>query len=172
MTNPTPQGAPVEPHPRRRRCTAISANGRPCRAWAVRTSDPPRCAPHGGGATTVGAPLANDNARTHGFYADLFSPHPASVSDVAPTADQCTIGDVIANLYAKYQRLSDYIDEGTDRFTPEELISLYRLHAQTSSRLGRLMRDREMMGGGNIDWLSNIMEEVLKELEGSGTYFT
>lgn len=30
----------------KQRCTALTSAGRPCQAWAVRGSDPPRCAAH------------------------------------------------------------------------------------------------------------------------------
>lgn len=32
------------------RCTATTTRGQPCKRWAVRGSDPPRCAAHGGAA--------------------------------------------------------------------------------------------------------------------------
>jgi hypothetical protein len=48
-----------------RRCSATCANGKPCRAWALRGSEPPLCAAHSG---KVGAPPGNKNAQTHGYY--------------------------------------------------------------------------------------------------------
>ena len=30
------------------KCTARTASGKPCKAWAIRGSDPPLCAPHTG----------------------------------------------------------------------------------------------------------------------------
>jgi len=32
----------------KQRCTALTKAGRPCQAWAVHGTDPPRCAAHGG----------------------------------------------------------------------------------------------------------------------------
>ena len=46
-------------HGNSRRCMAIKPDGDPCRAWAIRGSDPPRCAAHSG---KVGAPSGNQNA--------------------------------------------------------------------------------------------------------------
>ena len=76
-------------------CTATTSAGFPCRAWAVRGSDPPRCAPHrrspsggGGGRWRIGAPDDNTNALKHGVYAassllpDLQGP-PTAVSGAA-----------------------------------------------------------------------------------------
>jgi hypothetical protein len=139
-----------------RRCMATRADGSPCRAWAVHGSDPPRCAPHGGGRAPVGAPLGNQNARTHGFYANLTSP--------GSSHDECTIDGVIADLYRKQKRLSRYIDEKMDDLPPADLARFLRLHAQSSSRLGRLLRDRDILKGGWNEGMDAIIAQTLDEL--------
>ncbi len=53
------------------RCTAVTASGQPCKAYAMRDSDPPLCAPHAG---RTGAPKGNTNALKHGFYRRRVSP--------------------------------------------------------------------------------------------------
>ncbi|MEA3376671.1 MAG: hypothetical protein U9R72_10815 [Chloroflexota bacterium] len=75
----------VQPAPaaRARRCSAARADGRPCRAWAVRGTDPPLCAAHGGTDARIGAPPGNTNAVKHGHYR-----RPSTVSRTAmPTAE-------------------------------------------------------------------------------------
>ena len=57
---------PANPH--KCRCAFDTRHGKPCRAYAVRGSDPPACAAHAGLTTGAGAPAGNRNARTHGFY--------------------------------------------------------------------------------------------------------
>jgi hypothetical protein len=54
-----------------RRCSATCANGKPCRAWALRGSEPALCAAHSG---KVGAPPGNKNAQTHGYYSRQVQP--------------------------------------------------------------------------------------------------
>jgi hypothetical protein len=57
------------------RCTATCADGSPCHSratvgpWAVRGTDPPRGAPHGGGQASVGVPRGNQSIWSHAFYA-------------------------------------------------------------------------------------------------------
>ena len=64
--------------PRNPNKTPCSVEG--CKAWAVRDSDPPICAPHASrkaGSETegrFGAPEGNQNALIHGFYADYSQP--------------------------------------------------------------------------------------------------
>jgi hypothetical protein len=50
------------------RCTATTKKGTPCKGWAVRGSDPPRCGAHGGGAARPGVPVGSQNALKHGAY--------------------------------------------------------------------------------------------------------
>jgi hypothetical protein len=139
-----------------RRCTAIRADGSPCRAWAVHGTDPPRCAPHGGGRAPVGAPLGNRNASTHGFYANSAGPDSSQ--------DECTIDGLIADLYRKQKRLSRYIDEHIDDLPPADLARFLRIHAQSSSRLGRLLRDRRILNGGWNQAMDDIFGQALAEL--------
>jgi hypothetical protein len=149
---------PQDPHSNRsRRCTATSADGSPCRAWAVHGSDPPRCAPHGGGRAPACAPLGNQNARTHGFYATTRPPAGRELRE-------CTIECVIADLYDKQQSLSRYIDEKLDELSPANLARLLGIHAQSCSRLGRLLRDRDALTGGFSAEMDRIIEQTLTEL--------
>jgi len=152
-----------QPHNQSRRCTATCADGRPCRAWAVRGSDPPRCSSHGGGRAPVGAPPGNQNARTHGFYAQ----GPAAADDGENgwrgAEGPCRIDAVIADLYAKQQRLSRYIDHNADDLTPEQLARFLQIYAQSCSRLGRLLRDREALGGFS-EWMDKAFNQALDEL--------
>ena len=116
-----------------RRCTARQKDGEPCQAWAVRGSDPPRCGAHGGGATSPGAPAGNQNARKHGAYGDA--------GDLPADLDAR-----IRDLDRRIEELSAYID-GREDLASEEYIRLLNLFGLLTSRLGRLMRDREQLGG-------------------------
>ena len=51
--------------PQLTKCTATTAKGNPCKAWAINSSDPPRCAPHSG---LTGGPKGNQYAVKHGYY--------------------------------------------------------------------------------------------------------
>jgi hypothetical protein len=161
-----------------RRCTATCADGSPCRAWAVHGSDPPRCAPHGGGKASVGAPAGNQNALKHGFYA-ASSPPAGPQHDQAPSPWEggedpfgtglpagCTINAIIHMLYHKQVALDDYIDRilRTDRPPIHEFIHLLRIHGQNASRLGRLLRDRRALSGEAADGISAAIAQALDEI--------
>lgn len=122
---------PSQPTPQTSRlCTATSADGSPCRAWAVRGSHPPRCAPHGGGAAPVGAPTGNQNARTHGFYARTRLPSTGRTSGTGPAT-----AAVIAKLCIKHLRITRHIDQHKHELPIPELAHLCHLYSTNFSRL-------------------------------------
>ena len=53
------------------KCTATTAKGNPCKAWAIRGSNPPLCAPHSG---LAGGTKGNQNAVKHGYYRKCVEP--------------------------------------------------------------------------------------------------
>ena len=139
-------------------CTATNKDRTPCRAWAVRGSDPPRCSAHGGGRAPVGAPSGNHNARTHGFYVDEVAPLPEQ--DDIPDS----IAEVIHDLAVKQARLSKIINGKPNSSDIHVLARLLQLHAQTASRLGRLLRDQRALSGEAADGISAAIAQALDEL--------
>lgn len=138
--------------PSPRHCTALTARGQPCKAWAQPGTEPPLCAAHNP-KTPTGAPPHNRNAQTHGAY---------TASDPPPA----TIAAIIADLAAKQLTLSTYIDlclsNGTA--TPADVARLLALHGQNASRLGRLLRDQAALGGDSLDALDIAVNAALDEL--------
>ena len=135
------------------KCTATTAKHLPCRAWAVPGSSPPRCAAHGGTSKPPGAPVGNRNAETHGLYG------------ITPTPP-LTIAAIIRDLAGKQKALSDYIQaqlKSTDADLAA-LTELFALHAQTASRLGRLLRDQRALSGQAADGLAGAIGQALDEL--------
>jgi hypothetical protein len=130
------------------KCTATTKKGKPCQARAVRDPspdgrDPPRCAAHGGGR-----PAGNQNARTHGFYAE----DPAEI----------TIDQAIAGLADKMNRLDQFIADLQGN--GEYLIRLFALYTQASGRLARLLRDRRALSGQAADGFAGAIAQALAEM--------
>ena len=138
----------------KRRCTHPTKSGQPCRAWALKGSDPPTCAIHAGRVTGQGAPPGNRNRVTHGFYADfdLYDP------DAPP------INGIIQDLAARMAQLSQIIESYADELSIADLVTLFRVHGQNASRLGRLLRDRDALSGDSTDRLTQIFDAALDAL--------
>lgn len=130
------------------KCGERKADGEPCKAWAVRGTDPPVCAAHGGARARIGAPEGNRNARKHGAYAGE-----------VPADD---LGKRITDLATRIERVGRYIDEGED-LELDEFMRLHALHASMTSRLGRLKKQLRDMGGGD-DRLAQAVDRALDKL--------
>ena len=139
------------------RCTALTASGIRCKAWAMKATSPPLCAAHGGSKKRPGAPRGNRNALKHGFYA-------------TPTRPLTSIADIIADLAEKQETLSNHIDtilstaDNDDLPNMIDLVKLFALHGQNASRLGRLLRDQRALSGDAADGIAGAIAQALDEL--------
>jgi hypothetical protein len=134
-----------------RRCSAVTAAGQPCRAWAAAGSEPPLCAAHRG---KTGAPPGNKNRLAHGLYAAPAEP------------GLTTIDDVVEDALRKQSRLSEFIEAhlAGGEMGVEELAKLLALHGQNASRIGRLLRDRQALSGQSTDDIMSAIGAALDEL--------
>jgi hypothetical protein len=160
---PSPSPAP------RRRCTASRNDGRACRAWAVRGSQPPRCAVHagrgGGHADPGGCDLALVVVEPAGGQAVEQWSDRGRLGLWAPPRDLTRIEQVIADLAERQAMLTEYIAaqvaEGADI---GDVARLFALHGQNASRLGRLLRDQQALSGDSADGLLDAIGTALDEL--------
>jgi len=101
------------------RCTATTAAGRRCRAWAVHGSDPPRCSTHGGRRER------------------------AAADKLAALLEQTT------DLDARIAGLGNYIDAKWEDLNVRELCLLLDLYSKMLGRVTRMRRARQALGGAN-----------------------
>ena len=139
-------------------CSALTAAGRPCKGHPVPGTNPPLCAAHGGAEGRPGAPMGNQNARKHGFYATLPDPRPE------PEQIPNSIDDVIDDLADKQAKLSQLIDAVSEDLDIPTLTRLLALHAQGSTRLGRLLLDRRAVSDDPADSISDAIDQALDQL--------
>lgn len=148
---------PAEKRETCRACTATCADGSPCRAWAVRGSDPPRCSPHGGGRRPVGAPKGNQNARSHGFFARTKLTPPGR-SRALQRKD-----NAIADLCIRHLRLIRHIEEHKAHLHVSKLALLFRLYRANLEKLLPLVRHRYGAWASTSLAFKAIFTEVLQE---------
>ena len=174
-----------------KRCQALTAKGKPCRAWAMQ--DSALCAAHSGHTAK--------NRQTHGFYARPAKSRPASCCggerpESRPRGKGLeTIDDVIADALDKQARLSAILDtipasapsqclgrdntadlDGAPRDSARDpaprdsardladLAKLLAIHGQNASRLGRLLRDKRALSGESADGLLSALGTALDEI--------
>lgn len=142
---------------RGRHCGATKADGSPCRAWAMRGSDPPLCAVHAG-RTGV--------AEKHGFYSRRGKGSMGQEGgEPGSRRDLTHIEAVVADLAERQAQLTEYLAALMDRGADvEEVARLFALHGQNASRLGRLLRDQRALSGESADDLLDAIGKALDEI--------
>ncbi len=128
-----------------RRCEANRADGKPCNAWALRASEPPRCASHSG---LTGAPAGNRNAEKHGGYS-------------RPVDEILCIEDAVEDLQFRLTNLTHFVDESEDR---ADMMAALALYGQMISRYGRLLRDKRALSGKSADSILEMIGKTAEEL--------
>ena len=135
-----------------------------CRAWAIRGSDPPRCAPHTPGRT--GVPLGNRNSLTHGFYASTL--HPDDLAGLDEGAIDTTLDDEILIIRLALRRLQRMILTGTtpgprpQRLGVHDYARFIGLTFQGTNTRSRLLRARHDLPGN--DRFMQVMDQALDAL--------
>lgn len=119
------------------RCTATTAAERPCRAWAVRETDPPRCTAH------------RDRDRRQ---------KEAAAQEAA--AKQAALLAQIDDLDARIARLGEYIDGRRKELDVGDLCRLLDLHSKMLGRVTRMRRAQNDLDG-NQSVLMDATHEVL-----------
>ena len=132
------------------KCTAITAQGKPCQAWAIHGSNPPRCAPHAG---LTGAAQDNQNAVTHGYYRRRVDP--AEILSLYEAAGGVDIDQEAVLLRVALHRLSNYLND--PELSLDQIRSIVPLIVSTSRALGYLKKLRP--DSAELDW-----ETALNEL--------
>ena len=145
------------------RCTATTARGAPCKAWATSGTDPPLCSAH----AKQTAPPAHAS-----FYAASLQPD--ELADLFTYADDLTLDDEIACARVVLRRLlalldcptvSSYEDPGDRRgLTPADVCRLYALSLQATRTIARLLRDKRALTGEAADGISGAIAQALDEL--------
>lgn len=139
--------------PRSRKCTAVNQDGRRCRAWAVRESEPPQCSAHGGYSVGAGAPEGNRNALKHGYYARGLRPEELEVIDLYKA--RSLQGELVL-ARVMVMRLVDYLK--AESRTAAEMCAVMKYVFIGLRTIAHL---EERLG----DWDEGIWEEALAALK-------
>lgn len=135
------------------KCSANTTQGKPCKAWAIKDSDPPLCAPHSG---LTGGIKGNQNAVKHGYYRSHVEPDEIlSLYDEAGGVD---IDQEVILLRVALHRLSKFINDPD--ISLENIKSIIPLLVSTSRALGYLKK--QLPDPNAIDW-DTALDELGKE---------
>jgi hypothetical protein len=119
---------------------------------ADETSSKPSAARESG---RVGAPAGNQNAVKHGVFTQ---------GGEDGTGAEANLDAAIADLQRRLRQLSRYIDDNLTDLDADTFVRLANLQGQLTSRLGRLMRDRQQVSGNAGDELTAAINDALDEI--------
>jgi len=155
-----------------RRCSRVSRNGHNCRSWAVRGSDPPQCAAHGGKRTEAG----DDEESPWSFYHTALSDLEAADLLLLPT-DQ-SLADEIAAARVALRRVlvklqsgmtNDVDKQGHDfqrELTPSEYARLSSLIFAGAKTVAKLLQEQRGLSNKSADGITGAVNQALDELSG------
>lgn len=161
-----------------------------CSAQAVHSSGPPRRTARPGNETPAAAPPENDGAPVHGTRAARTGREERSagvqegalapfeedqegatrldggqeLSDGQALSAGRALSAAIADLQRRLRQLSRYIDDNLNDLDADTFVRLANLQGQLTSRLGRLMRDRQQVAGDAGDELTAAINDALDEI--------
>ncbi len=151
-----------QPHPSRK-CSHTTTAGKPCRAWAIRGSQPPLCAAHAGRTKSAGAPPANLNRRQHGFYSTSLDP--AEIADLVTFADDLSLNDEIAVARVILRRVMGHLQHpDLQHIAIDDLARLSSLILAGTRTVARLLRDQRALSGDAADGFAGAIAQALDEL--------
>lgn len=130
-----------------------------CRAWAKRGQD--LCASHSR-SIKVGAPEGNQNAIKHGFYSVAPSV-PARGTTQAGNVEIRTVptlDDEIALLASRRDAVDQWMMARLEAGEPVEVLKYLALIGQIGSRIARMLKTRDTLGGSG-DIIEGLFSEAL-----------
>jgi hypothetical protein len=143
------------PAKKKRLCSRLTKHGLPCRAWAMRGSDPPVCSVHAGATVSPGAPRGNTYALKHGYYSKAVRDRCAD-NEIDQIQSPSLHGELVAGRIVLADLLAYYLRpdlQPEQKMTAVPLInSLLRTNTYIAGRVNKL----------DVDWdeiLDNLKEE-------------
>ena len=156
----------------RRPCSFRTKAGRPCRAWAMRSSDPPACSSHwrasrGGHAEGKVAAdhllsALDEEALQAGFYDHTLSED--ELADLTIHAADSSLADEIACTRIAVRRTLEFLNERMDSMSESGFLRSAGLVFQGARTIARLLREQQALTGGPEDCLQAIFDEALDGL--------
>lgn len=142
-------------------CTARTKSGRPCKAYAMAGTRPPRCVAHRDVTLTDPAPSEPPAAAKEraGFYDATYTIE--EVADLVANAAADSLEDEIAAVRVAVGRVMKQLNE---KLEPAEFNKLARLAFTGANTMARLMQAQHTLGDQSTAGLARAISQALDEL--------
>ena len=141
------------------KCTALTAQGKPCRNWAMPGSD--KCRSHRDrelGPRGAGAPPANQNAHKHGFYSKFLTETDLLAMATATGGD---LLDEVAFTRVMVGKLAEMI---TDTDDVAMAVKLSDAMFRGTGRIAMLLKAQRALNPDTADTVTGAIAAALDEL--------
>lgn len=143
----------------KRKCTATTIAGRPCQAWAIRESDPPRCPAHAG--PDRGASSLRQQTEEDSFYRRQLSNQ--ELADLVAYSGDGGLGDEIAINRVMLRRLLNSLGD-TEDASLSDVVKVATLVFRGTKAVAALLRDERALSGEAADGIAGAIAQALDEL--------
>lgn len=143
----------------KRLCTATTTAGRPCQAWAIRDSEPPRCPAHA--RMDRSGTTREQRSEEISVYQRLLSDQ--EVVDLLAYDGNDTLGDEIAINRIMLRRLLIYLQQA-DNISIPEVVKIAALVFRGTRAVTALLRDEKALSGEAADGIAGAIGRALDEL--------
>jgi hypothetical protein len=144
-------------------CSHTTRAGRPCRAWAVEGTDPPACSAHARRNVGAGGTLANQNARTHGFYGRILSEQ--ELADLVAYAADMSLDDELACVRVALRRTLDFIRDAPEPHDEATFLHAVGLIFRGARTVALLLSYRQALASTGSDPFLEIIYQALDEID-------
>jgi len=144
----------------KRRCTATTKAGNPCKNWSMKKHD--LCSSHAGRNKGAGAPVGNQNAQKHGFYRSALTPQ--EVADLINHATETRIEDEIGIVRVLMRRLLAYLQQPDDHLLPFEALTAVTPLVLRGARTIAYMLNQSDTRRGFDDIMQDVLDDLAEEL--------
>jgi hypothetical protein len=137
------------------KCSAKTALGHFCSAYAMHQSDPPLCSAHAG---LTGAPKGNTNAVTHGYYQSIVTPQ--EISSLFTSAEDVALTQEVALIRVVLNRLAAYL--ASEELPPDKITSIAPLIFSGTRALAFVQK--HLPDPNAVDW-DAVLDELAEDLD-------
>jgi hypothetical protein len=115
----------------------------------VAGTEPPRCAPHGGGRQRIGAPEKNQNRVTHGLFRQ-------------PDRPLENLTDVRQRLAGLIVQAQTFLAANITELDVAEIVRILELLGMLLARMARVIKQESETLGASADQFSQEVDEALR----------
>jgi len=147
------------------KCAAFRADGRPCRAWARRNSDPPRCNVHAKSeGQSAATPVTPAKPGAHGDVRDGFYDGRFTLQEIADLVTKNAGDDLTDEVAAARVAVRRTLRHMEEALTPGEFTHLVQVIFTGTNTIVRLLQAQQDLADPHAERFYQAIGQALDEM--------